>query len=169
MQNAISSYTLWMQNTVPGCTLWMQNTISDCTLRMRFALSASKNQSASIQPHLGKNQSKIGGIIRQIGGQSVRTFSKVQGKISGCIGKIGGQSMRGIRKISGQSVRTSASGKGKTKNAKSRHYKKLRAVICEQTVGSKQKRIKKNALMGVFFYALFCVSHETLPLHSLIH
>lgn len=77
--------------------------------------------------------------------------------------------MRGIRKISGQSVRTSASGKGKAKNAKSRHYKKLRAVSCEQTVGSKQKRIKKNALMGIFFYALFCVSRETLPLHSLIH
>ena len=138
-------------------------------MRRRFAPSASKNQSASIQPHLRKNQSKIGGIIRQMGGQSVRAFSKVQGKISGCIGKIGGQSMRGIRKISGQSVRTSASGKGKAKNAKSRHYKKLRAVICEQTVGSKQKRIKKNALMGVFFYALFCVSRETLPLHSLIH
>ena len=106
---------------------------------------------------------------QKYGGQSIRTFSKAQGKVGGCIGKIGGQSMRGIRKISGQSVRTSASGKGKAKNAKSRHYKKLRAVICEQTVGSKQKRIKKNALMGVFFYALFCVSRETLPRHSLIH
>lgn len=107
-------------------------------MRRRFALSVGKNQSASIQPHLSKNQSKIGGIIRQIGGQSVRTFSKVQGKVSGCIGKIGGQSMRGIRKIGGQSVRTSASGKGKAKNAKSRHYKKLRTVSYEQTVGSKQ-------------------------------
>ena len=138
-------------------------------MRRRFAPSASKNQSELIQPYLSKNKLKISGIIRKIGGQSVRASSKVQGKISGCIGKIGGQSMRGIRKISGQSVRARASGKGKAKNAKSRHYKKLRAVICEQTVGSKQKRIKKNALMGVFFYALFCVSRETLPLHSLIH
>ena len=107
-------------------------------MRSRFALSASKKQSALIQPYLPKKQLKIGGIIRKISGQSSRTFSKVQGKVSGCIGKIGGQSMRGIRKISGQSVRTSASGKGKAKNAKSRHYKKLRAVSCEQTVGSKQ-------------------------------
>ena len=107
-------------------------------MRNLFALSASKNQSASIQPHLSKNQLKISGIIRKIGGQSVRASSKVQGKIGGCIGKIGGQSMRGIRKISGQSVRASASDKGKAKNAKSRHYKKLQAVICEQTVGSKQ-------------------------------
>ena len=107
-------------------------------MRRRFAPSASKNQSVSIQPYLNKNQSKIGGIIRQIGGQSVRKLGKVQGKVSGFIGKIGGQSMRGIRKINGQSVRTSTSGKGKAKNAKSRHYKKLQAVICEQTVGSKQ-------------------------------
>lgn len=107
-------------------------------MQRRFAPSASKNQSASIQPHLRKNPSKIGGLIRQIGGQSVRKLGKEQGKVSGFIGKIGGQSMRGIRKISGQSVRTSASVKGKAKNAKSRHYKKLRAVSCEQTVGSKQ-------------------------------
>ena len=121
-------------------------------MRKRFALSASKNQSALIQPYLQKNQLKIGGIIRKIGGQSIRTFSKVQGKVGGCIGKIGGQSMRSIRKISGQSVRTSASGKGKAKNAKSRHYKKLQAVICEQTVGSKQKKKRSN---GRFFLCSF--------------
>ena len=92
---------------------------------------------------------------QKYGGQSIRTFSKAQGKVGGCIGKIGGQSMRGIRKISGQSVRTSASGKGKAKNAKSRHYKKLRAVICEQTVGSKQKRIKKKRSNGRFFLCSF--------------
>ena len=65
-------------------------------MQRRFALSASKNQSASIQPHLRKNQSKIGGIIRQIGGQSVRKLSKVQGKKYYFIRKVGGRSVRNV-------------------------------------------------------------------------
>lgn len=109
--------------------------------------------------------------INKIGKSSKNQPSKLQNKISLTIGTRSGR--RVISKRS-QSVRPSRRrGQGHTmgtaKLTNGRQYKNYRAVVGKLTNGRQPNRTQKNALMGVFLGALFGVSRETLPLHSLIH